>query len=213
MNQNDYPGLLVTVEGIDGAGKSTVVDALREEYKKTVTTSEPSECWTGKQVYRAISSANNDDAHPVTTFFLFMADRNQHIQDLIQPSLEDGMMVISDRYSDSTFAYQQHALRETIDNPIEFARETMEQWSIEPDITIFIDVPVDVAVERAEGKDEYENTEFLSRVRENYHDLIEDDPDRWEVVDGTQPKAEVREEVIDIIERRKPEGLGDSTGL
>lgn len=191
-------GTFVTVEGIDGAGKTTVVEAINEEYKKVVRTQEPSELWTGKQVRRAIS--NETDTHPLTTFYLFMADRVHHIEEEIQPALDDGMLVVSDRYADSTLAYQPVALSDHLRYPQKYMEEVMEPWNFQPDITLYIDIPVETAIERVVGDEEYEKREFLEQVRENYEQLAQRYSDRFVRIDGTQTKEAVREDALEVLE-------------
>lgn len=191
-------GLFVTVEGIDGAGKSTVVEAIDSHFDNTITTSEPSDLWTGEAVYRAIDS--DSETPPLTDFFFFMGDRVNHIQNRIEPAVQDGQMVISDRYADSTMAYQPHALRDEMENPKEYMRSLMGEWNMEPDVTIFLDISVDTAIERIDGGDKYEDREFLYNVRNNYHEQIARHADRFEVVDAELPKNHVKNEVVSIIE-------------
>lgn len=192
-------GTFITIEGIDGAGKTTAIEAIEESYKSVVRTQEPSDLWTGKQVRRAISNAN-DDVHPITTFFLFMADRNYHINERIQPALDDGMLVVSDRYADSTLAYQPVALEEFIDRPQPYMEAVMEPWNLTPDLTIYIDISVETAIERSVGDEEYENEEFLRGVKENYEALVERFSDRVVLVDGEQRRERVQEDVLEIVE-------------
>ena len=191
-------GLFVTIEGIDGAGKTTVVEAIQGNWKASVRTQEPSELWTGKQVRRAIS--NDTDVHPLTTFYLFMADRVHHIEEEIKPALDNGMLVVSDRYADSTLAYQPVALNDHIRFPQQYMEQTMEPWNFEPDLTLYIDIPVDVAIERTVGDEEYENVEFLEQVKENYDDLAKRFSHRFVRIDGNQSKERVREDCLTAIE-------------
>lgn len=191
-------GLFVTVEGIDGAGKTTVVDAIDEEYKRVVRTQEPSELWTGKQVRRAINN-ETDEVHPFATFFLFMADRVHHIQKEIEPSIEDDMIVVSDRYSDSTLAYQPVALQDHLQHPRQYMEQVMHPWNLEPDLTLYIDVDIDTAINRMDGTEEYEKREFLQQVKSNYEDLVNYFSHRYVVIDGEQSKEEVRREALEVI--------------
>lgn len=194
MSEN---GVFVTLEGIDGSGKTIAADAIEEEFGSVVRTQEPSDLWTGKQVRRAIS--NESDTHRLTTFFLFMADRVYHINERIEGALDDDKVVVSDRYSDSTLAYQPVALSEHLENPTEFMQEVMEPWNLKPDLTIYLDVSVDTAIERSAGDEEYENRKFLSNVKSNYERLQDWFKHRYVVVDGEQPKEDVREEVIQLV--------------
>lgn len=198
MSERD--GLFVTVEGIDGAGKTTACDAITGNWKRSIRTQEPSDFWTGKQVRKAIS--NDTDTHPFVTFYLFMADRVHHINERIEPAVDDGMLVVSDRYADSTLAYQPVALNDHVRFPQQYMERVMEPWNYEPDLTIYIDIDVETAMERVAGDEEYEKAEFLQKVKSNYEDLNTRFSDRYVVVDGTQSKEEVREEVVSIIEDR-----------
>lgn len=191
-------GFFVTVEGIDGAGKTTVVEAINEHYKRVLRTQEPSELWTGKQVRKAIS--NDTDTHPFVTYYLFMADRVEHIEREIKPAIDDGMFVVSDRYADSTLAYQPVALKDHIRFPQMYMERVMRPWNYEPDLTIYIDIPVDVAIQRVAGDEEYEKEDFLREVKSNYEDLAVRFSDRFVTVDGTQTKEEMREEALEIIQ-------------
>lgn len=191
-------GTFVTIEGLDGAGKTTVADAIEEEFSDVTRTQEPSDLWTGKQVRRAISN-DTDDVHPLTTFYLFMADRVYHIDQRIKPAVESGELVVSDRYADSTLAYQPVAVEEYVPNPHGYMRKTMAPWNYEPDVTIFIDIPVHVAIERSAGDEEYEKAEFLSRVKQNYEFIQDEFSDRYVIIDGTQSKEEVREQAVEAI--------------
>lgn len=191
----EHSGMLVTVEGIDGSGKSTVVDGFDTEIKEAVRTQEPSEQWTGKQVRHAID--NETDVHPITTFHLFMADRKHHIEKIIKPTIEDGGLVVSDRYADSTRAYQPQALTPHIQNPDSYIEATMAPWALEPDLTFYIKIPVDVAMERLDGDEEYEKREFLKEVKHNYENrIIPENSERFIVLDGTMEKVKVRDAAL-----------------
>jgi len=96
--------MLVTLEGLDGSGKTTVWEALRERYPEATFTREPTDdSWYGEAVYRSIE---DDDADPLAELFLYTADHADHLSRVIEPALERGDLVVSDRYSDSRFAYQ-----------------------------------------------------------------------------------------------------------
>lgn len=195
----DTDGTFVSLEGIDGSGKTSVVQAIRETHKSCISTQEPSDLWTGQQVRKAIAN-DTDDVHPVTTFFLFMADRNHHINERIQNGLDDGMLVVSDRYSDSTLAYQPEALKDHISYPQQWMERCMEPWNIEPDLTIYLDISVDTAMERLDGDEEYEKREFLEGVKSNYDDLAKRFEDRYIVMNAEKSKDQVQKEVLQVLE-------------
>jgi len=193
----------VTVEGLDGCGSTTVVESLSEEYDDSVTTTEPTNSSYGKLVRKNLS----DDTDPLVDYFLFMADRRDHIESLVKPAIDDDRLVISDRYADSTRAYQPVALSgEGDDTPFEsvwnskfFIEQTMAAWWYEPDLTIYLDISVDTALERNSGEEKFENREFLEEVKANY-DALADTKERIVTVDAEQPADAVRAEVIKEIE-------------
>lgn len=187
-------GTFITVEGIDGAGKTLAVKAISEEFD-AVTTQEPSEFWTGKQVRKALKN----ETPAFTDFFLFMADRHYHIEEKIKPALRDGELVVSDRFHDSTLAYQPVQLRNELQFPQQWMERVMEPWNLEPDLTIYLDVPIGTAMDRLDGDEKYENIDMLERVSSKYEELRDRFVHRYTVVDATQSKEEVRNEVLGIV--------------
>jgi dTMP kinase len=183
--------MLLTLEGIDGSGKTTVLESVKEELGEVntaaVSTREPSPHWTGPAVRQAI---DDDTTHPLTDLFFFLGDRANHIKHTIAPALDNGLTVISDRYSDSTRAYQKENIGAYVDNPVQYIDGLLGDWHIEPDLTILLDIPAEKAVARANDGDKYEVPEFLKRVRKNYLELAES-YDRIEVIDATQPEERV----------------------
>lgn len=183
----------VTLEGLDGSGKSTVLDAITDEYSNTVVTSEPSDREYGKLVRRNLSVPDSD---PLLDFYLFMADRVDHVKKLIEPADQQGNLVVSDRYGDSTRAYQPVALSSeagpfgSMWEAKVFIEETMDPWDYEPDLTLYIDISVDTAIERADGDEKYEHRAFLEKVKDNY-DALADHTDRIVRIDGEQSQEEV----------------------
>lgn len=195
-------GHLVTIEGIDGSGKTTVIEHLKQQYPSAYFTSEPQEDqWMGQVLRKALKNEELDD---MTLFFLFMSEHSQHIQDYVIPNLEDGKLVISDRYMDSRYAYQSYALRDRIEgDSLEWIKSIQEKgWSRTPDKTIILDISVDVALERIAGneKEVFEKKDRLLGTRETYLKLAENDPERYEIIDATKNPNEVCNEVYETIE-------------
>ena len=211
-NTNNNGNFFISTEGIDNSGKTTLVpiieDALRAEGFPVTLTSEPSDHWTGKTVRRAIDSETQE--HELTAFFMFMADRNKHIKETITPALESGEVVLSDRFADSTRVYQRHALDGHVSDPEAFIEDVMRDWSIEPDLTLYLDITPEESMARGGGGDVYENEEFLKDVRSAYKDLAEENPDRIVEIDAMQPVSEVAKECVSHIVSRilKRELLG-----
>jgi dTMP kinase len=194
-----------TVEGIDGAGKSTVIESIQQELEDvnvpTKTTREPSPNWTGPVVRQAI---DDDETHPMTDLHFFVGDRAYHIKHSIAPALQQGKVVISDRYSDSTRAYQQENIAGFVSEPRSHIEEMLGSWHLEPDLTLLLDVPAKEGVERASDDDKYEVPEFLKSVRNNYLELA-DEFDRIITIDATQPEERVCNIASSIVLSEIPE--------
>ena len=198
QTMNSYTGRMVSVEGLDGAGTTTVTSGLREEFggnEASEFTQEPSEGVYGRYLRKELASDSDPTA---SDFFMFCADRYDHCHSLIGPSLEKGKTVITDRYQLSTYAYQAPVLEPFVDEPIEFIDETLDNFVIEPDLTILIDIPVDVALDRiGDDVEKYEKRKSLERAREIYLQQAEE-KDYVEVIDGTQSEEKVLEEAKEL---------------
>lgn len=190
--------MLVTLEGLDGSGKTTVWEALHPTFPDATFTREPTNSWYGDAVNRAIES---DDADPLATLFLFTADHADHLSRVVRPALDDGELVISDRYSDSRYAYQAAALEDSdLVRPIEYIQGIHQAFTRTPDKTIYIDVDPETAVARSGATNKFEQHRFLSQVQANYERLIDNDEGRFVRVDGTQSPEEVIDEVEKVLE-------------
>jgi len=193
--------MLVTVEGIDGSGKTTVWESLQEIYPDAVFTREPTESWYGKAVNRSI---NSDNADPLAELFLYTADHADHLSRVVEPALNNGELVISDRYSDSRYAYQGATLSDSkIDDPLDYIQSIHEPFTRPPDHTIYLDIDPETAAERSGGTNKFERAAYLREVQENYERLIDADQDRFIRIDATQsPEAvatAVREQLRAIL--------------
>lgn len=194
---DEYPGFFLTVEGLDGSGKTTVVEALSEAFNDVVVTQEPSDLWTGEIVRDSLSS---EDDPSLTTFHQFMSDRVNHIEKTIVPALEEGRLVISDRYGDSTRAYQPHQLLDDFDD-IQQARwyidSVMAPWSVVPDLTLYLEIGVDTALNRCDRGDKYETRENLEQVKDNYEWVNFQHQDRIAKIDAERSADVVAERCIE----------------
>ena len=188
--------MLITLEGIDGSGKTTVWEALQDQYPDAVFTREPTESWYGDAVYRSLA---DEDADPLAELFLYTADHAAHLAETIRPALADGALVVSDRYSDSRFAYQAATLNASdavdIDRPMEYIRGIHAAFSHPPDATIYLDLDAPTAAARAGRTDKFERDGYLAAVRANYERLVDAEPGRFVRVDASQPPAVVVERV------------------
>ncbi|MGB9987354.1 dTMP kinase [Salarchaeum japonicum] len=184
--------MLITLEGIDGSGKTTVWEALRADREDAVFTCEPTDSWYGDAVQRSIG---DDDADAVAEAFLYTADHAAHLSRVVRPALDDGDLVISDRYSDSRYAYQGVALDDRVPRPMEYLRGIHSPWTREPDLTLYFDVDPETGAARAGATNKFEQVEFLSQVRENYETLIDWEPERFVRIDATRPPEDVLDDV------------------
>ncbi len=187
-------GLLITIEGIDGTGKTSVVNLLKPRFPDAVFTVEPTHGWIGEVVRKSITC----DTHPLTELFLFVADHAEHLAKVIKPALSEGKLVISDRYSDSRYAYQGVALSHIFENAMEWVQSIHEGWSITPNLTILLTIDPSIAISRLEKRDnhtKFERLEFLKRVQENFLLLAEKEPKRFVIVDAAQKLEKVVEDV------------------
>lgn len=190
--------MLISLEGIDGSGKTTVWESLQDEFDEAVFTREPTtETFYGDAV---LESLNRDDSDSLAELFLYLADHAAHLSDTVRPALNNGQPVISDRYIDSRFAYQAVSLEERFPDSLSYVQSLHDQFTILPDLTIFIDVPPEVAVERSDKANKFEQQQHLEKVRDQYERIISQDTSRFYRVDGTQPPETVRETVVEVIE-------------
>jgi len=195
-------GKLITLEGIDGAGKSThigtVADFLRTRGKDVVLTREPGGTPLGEKLRVVLLSEKlNID----TETLLMFAARREHIAQVIAPALAAGRWVISDRFTDATYAYQGAGGGMAKDRIA--ALETWVNAGLEPDLTLVFDVPVEVALGRLPktGKDRFEseNRAYFDRVRAGYLERAKTESPRMQVVDARRTIPEVKKEVEDIV--------------
>jgi dTMP kinase len=195
-------GKFITLEGIDGAGKSThvrgIADFLRGKGKKVVVTREPGGTPLGEQLRAVLlSQAMNID----TETLLMFAARREHIAQVIAPGLAEGRWVVSDRFTDATYAYQGSGGGMAKDRIA--ALERWVQAGLKPDLTLVFDVPVEVALarlskERAD-RFESENRGYFERVRAGYLERAAAEPSRVRVIDGERSVKEVKTLVENIV--------------
>jgi len=190
--------MLVTLEGLDGAGKTTCVDALGEDdsLEDAVFTREPTDTWYGEAVDRSIADPGADS---LAELFLYTADHAAHLADTVRPALEHDRVVVSDRYSDSRYAYQGASLAGRFEDPVGFIRGIHRPWTRPPDATLYLDVDPETAAERSDASDKFETVDYLAHVRENYERLVAAEPDRFVRIDATQSREAVRTEVRECL--------------
>ena len=190
--------MLITLEGIDGSGKTTVAEALQDTLPEAVFTREPTDSWYGEAVQRSIG---DDGADPLAELFLYTADHADHLSRVVRPALESGKVVVSDRYSDSRYAYQGATLDGVVRRPVEYVRGVHEPFTRAPDATLYFDVPPETGAERAGATNKFETAGYLAEVQANYERLIEAEPDRFVRIDATRPPEAVVAAAEDAVER------------
>ena len=184
--------MLITLEGIDGSGKSSLHTSLGEilSHLSPVMTREPGTTWIGEQVRRAIA----EHIDPVAEALLFVADHAAHLSEVVRPALEQDRLVISDRYIDSRFAYQEVSLAGVLPEPGIWLQQVHNGWTILPDLTFLLVLPVEIALIRTESRgshEHFERTDILHKVQQNYLCRVRDDPMRFILVDATLAEDEI----------------------
>jgi dTMP kinase len=192
-------GVFIALEGIDGSGKSTIADrlvvAFQKAGEKAVLTREPGGTAIGEEIRTVLLGQASTPMRPVTEMLLFAAARAQLVGEVIRPALADGMIVVIDRFSDSSLAYQWGA-RGLDKRAVAFVQE-LATGGLEPDLKILLDLPVETALGRrmADSQDinrlDREAIQFHTRVRDAYHSLVEADPARWSVIDADRAEEDV----------------------
>ncbi len=193
--------MLVTIEGIDGAGKSTLVATLKDTLAdlNPVITREPGFTWIGDSVRRAIT----ENVDPIAEALLFAADHAAHLKNLIIPELKKRKLIISDRYIHSRYAYQQVTLAKVLDNPLTWLKAVHNGWTIMPDLTFLLTMPVESALERTKQRQEdaehFEKIEVLTKVQDYYLQFAKEDPLHFVIIDATRPQDDIIKCVSRII--------------
>ena len=196
-------GKFITFEGVDGAGKSTHIDeviSFLESQKIAVKrTREPGGTKLGEKLRELLL---HDEMDPETETLLMFAARRQHIAEIIKPALDEGVFVVSDRFTDATYAYQ-YGGKQVAYSKI----QTLEAWvhpDLKADLTLLFDLPVEISIDRLKknrrpDKFEKESEAFFNRLRNVYLDLARQHPNRYKIINANQPIETVSHDVIEAI--------------
>lgn len=203
----DYPGTFITLEGPEGAGKTTQVKLLKKQLEELgvphVTTRDPGGTELGKKI-RSILLKTESMVAPMAELLLYEADRAQHVAEIIRPALEAGKLVMCDRYIDSSIAYQGYGRQVDI-KLIEDLNE-LATGGLKPELTILFDIQSEDGLSRLHpgGHDriEREAVDFHHRVRDGYLKLAEAEPDRWRILDASKPLSTVHAELVKILQAK-----------
>jgi dTMP kinase len=206
-------GVLITFEGVEGSGKTTqarhLAACLEGRGRRVRLTREPDGTALGQAV-RTLFEAGAPGPAPLAEMFLFLAARHQHVVEVIRPALEDGAVVISDRYVDATVAYQGYG--RGVDPQTIRELNLIATGGVLPDLTILLDLAPALGIRRIAGRahDSFETLglDFHERVRQGYLEIARAEKERVAVVGGDQAEAEVRDAIQALVVDRLREALG-----
>jgi len=196
-------GKFITLEGMDGAGKSThipdIIKLLEIKGVEVISTREPGGTALGEQLRTLLL---NEPMHPETETLLMFAARREHINQIIEPALAREAWVLSDRFTDATYAYQSGGRGVLAKKVIEL--ESWVQGGLQPDLTLLFDVPVEVSVARLASartpdKFERESVDFFTKIRNAYLDRALNNPNRFRIINSNQALENVKVEVKNVI--------------
>ena len=198
-------GLFITFEGGDGCGKTTQIklidEYLRNKGYKTLLTREPGSKGLGVKL-REILLNYDGEVSPTCESFLFLADRAQHVDCIIKPALEEGTIVLCDRHTDSTVAYQGYG--RGLDLEQIYKLNNIATNGLKPDLTVVLDVDVETSQARVgKEKDRMESAgiEFFERVRKGFLEIAKQEPSRVKVIDSTQSIEDIHKQVVELIQK------------
>ncbi len=201
--------MFITLEGPEGSGKTShlpsLVAFLRENGYTVFPTREPGGTSIGEQIREVLHSLKNTEMHPRAETLLYQAARAQFVEQVVRPHLAAGEIVISDRYADSTLAYQGYGHQQDLGQVralIDYAT-----GGLVPDLTILLDLDVDLGIKRKTKSNEWNRLdaytlEFHQRVRAGYLEMVKQEPGRWAVVDASRSWDDVQESLRQVICQR-----------
>lgn len=199
-------GTFISFEGIEGTGKSTqaklLYNYLREKEADVILTEEPGGTQISVKIREVLLSVEHKEMSPLTELLLYNASRAQHIQEVIMPALDRGAIVITDRFTDSTLAYQGYG--RGLDLQLIDSIDLIATGRLKPDITLLLDLDVQTGLKRNRGINktdrlELEDVAFHERVRNGYHMLAAKEPTRIKLISVTAGIDEIHRSIIHII--------------
>ena len=207
-----YPGAFITFEGVDGSGKTTQLARLAErlaaESYSVVRAQEPGGTRVGAEIRKIVLDAATTDLRAVPELLLYFASRAQNVEEVIMPALESGHVVLADRFTDASMAYQGYG--RGLGTEMVLALERIACRGLKPELTFLIDIDTNTSVERALGRNaasevnesrfERESREFHERVRDGYLEISRQDPRRVVVIDGRRTPGEIAAEIWQLTE-------------
>lgn len=198
-------GLFITFEGIDGCGKTTQIELLKEELEKkgytVLLTREPGAKGLGEK-FREILLNYDGEVSSNCESFLFLADRAQHVDTIIKPAINNGTIVLCDRHTDSTVAYQGYGRELDLEQIYQLNKIATN--GIVPDITFILDIDIETSLQRiGKGRDRMENAgrEFFERVRNGYIEISKQEPERVKLLNGNSPIKKIQNTISNYVEK------------
>lgn len=201
--------MFITFEGIDGCGKTTQIRLLEESLKKNginiLSTRQPGGTNIGRIIRNILLNPENSRLVPEAEVLLYLADRIQHIKEIILPALQNNQIVLCDRYHDATLAYQGGGRQLDLD----WLKSLQQQFVTKPDLTFWLDISVEESQTRLNHRNTIQNTEncrlesentlFFSRVSKAYHDLCHQEPDRFIRILAEETIDTIRQKIFNIV--------------
>ena len=213
-------GIFITFEGIEGSGKSTLLYNVAAALKRTgldpLLTREPGGTSLGVALRKVLLNPEMEEISSVAELMLFAADRAQHVSRVIKPAIEEGQIVLCDRFSDATAAYQGYGRQ--IPVKVITAIDHLATMGVKPDMTVLLDLPAETGLKRArtrndespdssETRIDEEELEFHQRVRDGYLELARKEPERFWLVDATGRPEQLSESVVNELRSRFPDAF------
>ncbi|MDA8693956.1 dTMP kinase [Pseudomonadales bacterium] len=201
----------ITLEGMEGAGKSTnlayICEYFDQQKIKYRVTREPGGTEVAEKIRDVLLNHYDEPLHPMCELLLIFAARAQHLEQVIKPALANGEWVLSDRFTDATYAYQGEG-RQLGGDKVELL-ERFVQAELKPDLTIILDVPVELSAQRVRQRGELDRFEveqsaFFQRVRDAYHQRVASDENRYRLIDASQTLPNVQADLQIVLDNLKP---------
>ncbi len=204
--------MFITLEGPEGSGKTSHIPCLVEYFRERghviFPTREPGGTSIGEQIREILHDLKNTEMHPRTETLLYQAARAQFVEQVVRPRLALGEIVLSDRYYDSTIAYQGYGHQQGLEQVRALIKYAT--GGLVPDLTILLDVDVEIGLKRKQKADEWNRldaytVDFHRRVRAGYLEMVKQEPARWRVVNAGREWQSVQEELRRVISSRLPD--------
>ncbi len=208
-------GIFITFEGVEGSGKTTQIELLEKALEakglQVIKTQEPGGTKIGAMIRKILLDSRNKEIDPMTELMLYSASRAQHIKEVITPAVKEGKIVLCDRFSDATVAYQGYGRGLDLEGIRKL--DLLLTGGMKPSITIILDLDPEKGLLRAkkrieknrslkEWRIEQEGLSFHKRVRQGYLKLAEEEPDRIKVIGADLPVEEVHKRIVEVVEER-----------